>query len=215
MINRDRATPPNIIVTVSPVSLAATFRPDDVLVANTYSKSVQRAAVEAFVMTHDAYYFPSYEYVTLTDRKFAWADRDFRHVRQETVDRIMADVLLAYAGPSRGQELLYLRGHCTALHENAEYAKIVDMIEPRLEEFADEADLLWLYARGLRQVQRREDAIEVCRKIMHMDSKVAHAAGRTAVNTLKMSKDQSGMPALLAEYTSIFAHDEEFIAKFL
>ena len=214
IISRDRDTPPNIIVTVSPVGLAATFRPDDVLVANCYSKSVQRAAVEAFTMTHDAHYFPSYEYVTLTDSKFAWADRDFRHVRQETVDRIMADVLLAYAGPSRGQLLLYLRGHGTALHENAEYAKLVELIEPHIVEYCDEADILWLYARGLRQVERREDAVEVCRLIMRMDSKVAHAAGRTAVNTLQMMKDPQGMPDLLDEYSGIFPDDRDFIAKF-
>ncbi len=214
VISKDRETPPNLIVTVSPVGLAATFRPDDVLVANSYSKSVQRAAVEAFTMTHDAHYFPSYEYVTLTDSKFAWSDRDFRHVRQETVDRIMADVLLAYAGPSRGQQLLYLRGHCTALHENGEYAKIVEMIEPHLDTYSDEADILWLYARGLRQVSRREDAIEVCRTIMRMDAKVAHAAGRTAVNTLKMINGTPGMDALLDEYTELFPHDTDFIAKF-
>ena len=214
VLSRGRETPPNIIITVSPVGLAATFRPDDVLVANSYSKSVQRAAVEAFTMTHQASYFPSYEYVTLTDSKFAWSDRDFRHVRQETVDRIMADVLLAYAGPSRGQQLLYLRGHGTALHENAEYAKLVEMIEPHILAYSYEPDLLWLYARGLRQVDRRVEAVEVCRIIMRMESKVAHAAGRTALNTLKMIKEATGMDDLLAEYEAIFPQDQDFIAKF-
>jgi len=38
-----------MLVTVSPVPLDRTFRTDDILAANCYSKSVQRAAVEAFV----------------------------------------------------------------------------------------------------------------------------------------------------------------------
>lgn len=214
ILSRNRATPPQLIVTVSPVGLAATFRPDDVLVANSYSKSVQRAAVEAFVMTHDAHYFPSYEYVTLTDSKYAWADKDFRHVRQETVDRIMADVLLAYAGPSRGQQLLYLRGHGTALFESGASDKVVAMIEPHLDTFGEEIDILWLYARALRQVDRREDSVAISRKVMRMDTNIALAAGRTAVNTLKMVKGTPGMDALLDEFTALFPQDAEFIARF-
>ncbi len=43
----------------------------------------------------------------LTDHKFAWGNKDFRHVRQATVDRIMAEVLRAYVGPSDKHQLLY------------------------------------------------------------------------------------------------------------
>ena len=135
LLRHNNPTPPKMLFTVSPVGLAATFRTSDVLVANSYSKSVQRAAVEAFVMNHDVSHFPSYEYVVLTDRKFAWGNKDFRHVRQETVDRIMADVLLAYVGPSHEQELLHIRGHSTAYFDNQEHVKVIDLIEPRLDDF--------------------------------------------------------------------------------
>ena len=59
-----------MLATVSPVPLQATFRPEDVMTANAYSKAVQRAALEAFVLRHNNVdYFPSFETVTLTDRR--------------------------------------------------------------------------------------------------------------------------------------------------
>lgn len=54
-----RTKPLKMLVTVSPVPLLATFRDMDVLVVNTYFKSVQRAAIDAFI--HNAPgvdYFP-------------------------------------------------------------------------------------------------------------------------------------------------------------
>lgn len=64
-----------IIFTVSPVPLQATFTDADVSVANSYSKSVLRAAVEPFVAGREHIeYFPSYESVVLTDRSIAFVD---------------------------------------------------------------------------------------------------------------------------------------------
>ena len=86
-----------ILITVSPVPLGATFRREDVLCANTYSKSVQRAAVDAFRMAHDNVdYFPSYEIVTLTDRRRSY-QADNIHVRSDMVSEIMERVIRAYA----------------------------------------------------------------------------------------------------------------------
>lgn len=85
-----------ILITVSPVPLQATFRDEDVMVANSYSKAVQRAAVEAFVLKHDNVdYFPSYETVTLTDRRLAF-DKDNRHVQTGVVARIVDRFVAAY-----------------------------------------------------------------------------------------------------------------------
>lgn len=78
-----------IVVTTSPVPLNATFTDRDVVVANTYSKSVLRAVAEDFAAAHDhVHYFPSYEIVMHSDRKAAWAD-DGRHVEPEVVHHIM------------------------------------------------------------------------------------------------------------------------------
>jgi tetratricopeptide (TPR) repeat protein len=64
-----------VIFTVSPVPLSATFTEADVAVANCYSKSVLRAAVEALVSEFDHIeYFPSYESVTLSERAVAFTE---------------------------------------------------------------------------------------------------------------------------------------------
>jgi tetratricopeptide (TPR) repeat protein len=64
-----------LILTVSPVPLTATFTDADVAVANSYSKSVLRAAVEPLVARHGhVEYFPSYESVLLTERAIAFGD---------------------------------------------------------------------------------------------------------------------------------------------
>jgi hypothetical protein len=86
-----------MLLTVSPVPFKATFTGEDALAANCYSKSVQRAACEAFVRAHeDIDYFPSYEAVTLSDRSMAF-EEDNIHVRRELVGQIMRDVIKAYA----------------------------------------------------------------------------------------------------------------------
>jgi len=85
-----------MLITVSPVPFKASFSGKDALIANTYSKSVQRAAAEAFAAQHaNVDYFPSYEMVTLTDRKVAY-ELDNIHVTRPTVEHIMDTVVSAY-----------------------------------------------------------------------------------------------------------------------
>jgi len=75
-----------MLVTVSPVPLLSTFRDVDVLVANTYSKSVQRAAIDEFIADADGVdYFPSYEFVMLSNPTIAWSRGDYRHVNADLV----------------------------------------------------------------------------------------------------------------------------------
>ena len=86
-----------MLLTVSPVPMKMTFTGTDALMANMYSKSVQRAAAGAFADAHDDVdYFPSYEIVALTDRAIAY-ERDDVHVSAMVVDAIMRQVLTAYA----------------------------------------------------------------------------------------------------------------------
>lgn len=85
-----------VIMTVSPVPFKATFSGGDALAANTYSKAVQRAAAGAAVLRHDNVdYFPSYEIVTLTDRKVAFTI-DNIHVNRDIVAEIMRRVVEYY-----------------------------------------------------------------------------------------------------------------------
>ncbi|MCB0996404.1 MAG: GSCFA domain-containing protein [Acidimicrobiales bacterium] len=85
-----------IVVTVSPVPLMATFSDRDIVVANTYSKSLLRTVAEDWSHAHDnVHYFPSYEIVTNSNRGLAWMP-DGRHVRGELVGHIMQTFLRHY-----------------------------------------------------------------------------------------------------------------------
>lgn len=85
-----------IFLSVSPVPLAATFTPNDVLIANTYSKSTQMAAAWDFAQQHDnVHYIPSYESVMNSARHFAWKG-DLRHVTDEMVDHVTAKFLASH-----------------------------------------------------------------------------------------------------------------------
>lgn len=55
--------------------------------------------LDAFVMKNkDVDYFPSYEHVMLGDLNNSWNEDDYRHVRQEVVNRIMSEVMKEYIG---------------------------------------------------------------------------------------------------------------------
>lgn len=87
-----RRTRPGIrlILTVSPVPLAATMSGQHVLTATTYSKSVLRAVAGELAATHDDVdYFPSYEIITAPAFHGAFYDHDKREVRPEGVDFVM------------------------------------------------------------------------------------------------------------------------------
>jgi len=82
-----------IVVTVSPIPLSATFRDTDVVVANTASKSILRAAADQWTSEHEnVHYFPSYEMIVNSHPKGTWTG-DFRHCRMDVTKRVM-DVFL-------------------------------------------------------------------------------------------------------------------------
>jgi tetratricopeptide (TPR) repeat protein len=90
----------NILITTSPVPLARTFTSDDVIVANTYSKSVLRAVAgqiaEEFANVD---YLPTYESVMLTKQTYVWSN-DLTHVEGAFVGRIVARMCEHYASES-------------------------------------------------------------------------------------------------------------------
>lgn len=85
-----------IVVTVSPVPLQATFSGEDVVIANTHSKSLLRAVAQEWATSHEnVHYFPSYEVVQNSDRSLTW-EEDMRHVKGEVVRHIMSLFLHNY-----------------------------------------------------------------------------------------------------------------------
>lgn len=79
-----------LLLTVSPVPLAATYTANHVLVSTTYSKSVLRVAAEMVSRTFNGVcYFPSYEIITGNYNRGHYFDFDLRSVTKEGVDHVM------------------------------------------------------------------------------------------------------------------------------
>ena len=88
-----------IILTVSPVPLAATMTANHVIEATTYSKSVLRVAAEqARECFSQVSYFPSYEIITGTGRAHEFFARDRRNVTPSGVGRAMDLFFQRHAG---------------------------------------------------------------------------------------------------------------------
>tara|TARA_R110000787_G_scaffold49111_1_gene117820 strand:- start:4485 stop:5660 length:1176 start_codon:yes stop_codon:yes gene_type:complete len=85
-----------ILLTVSPIEMMATFRPMDASVANMHSKSILRAAAGAFVEKHqNVDYLPSFEIALLSDPWAVWAG-DRVHIQDDAVDFIVRSVMAPY-----------------------------------------------------------------------------------------------------------------------
>jgi hypothetical protein len=85
-----------IVITVSPVPLVTTFSTMDVVVANTYAKSLLRAVAQQWAAVHhNVDYFPSYEIVQNSDRAATW-EADLRHVKAAGTEHIMELFLRNY-----------------------------------------------------------------------------------------------------------------------
>ena len=86
----------HIAVTVSPVPLMNTFSSMDIVVANTWAKSLLRAVAQEWAGAHpNVDYFPSYEIVQNSDRAAVW-EPDLRHVRSAGIQHIMELFLQQY-----------------------------------------------------------------------------------------------------------------------
>lgn len=82
-----------VLFTLSPVPLAATFRPVSCITANSVSKSILRASLDEFLRENSGdlgqklFYFPSYE--VISELFFDKFDDDGRHPKSEIIELIM------------------------------------------------------------------------------------------------------------------------------
>jgi len=77
-----------MILTVSPVALAATATKQHVLLASTCSKAVLRVAAEQLSRLPGVYYFPAYEIVNAAGREYLAEDR--RSILEHGVRQVMS-----------------------------------------------------------------------------------------------------------------------------
>jgi len=164
LLMRHRSKPLRMLVTVSPVPLLATFRDMDVLVANAYSKSVQRAALDEFVLGRDGVdYFPSYEFVTLSNPTVAWSRGDYRHVSQDVINRIMDNVIRSYVDEGEGgpQDALSREAVLSSVKmmlKLESFEELVELAATHRDMVEADADLLIAEAMALRRLERMEES---------------------------------------------------------
>jgi hypothetical protein len=91
VVSELRAVNPNfrLILTVSPVPMAATALDRHVLVSNTYSKSVLRVAAELLAQDPAVAYFPAYEIITSPSSRGQYYADDLRSVTPQGVEHVM------------------------------------------------------------------------------------------------------------------------------
>ncbi|MEY8829264.1 GSCFA domain-containing protein [Sedimentitalea sp. XS_ASV28] len=79
-----------VVLTVSPVPLIATYSDTDALTATTYSKSVLRAAAGDVARDYsNVQYFPSYEIITGSYNRGAYFGEDLREIESRGVAHVM------------------------------------------------------------------------------------------------------------------------------
>jgi len=150
-----------ILLTVSPVPLLATFRSQDVLVANTYSKAVLRTVAEHFQQgKDDVCYFPSFEFAALSYPDLVWGKRDFRHVNRFFVEHIMSAVLGSMMEPSRAQQEMSLFAQSSALYQARHYFEAAARLAPLMERPEEIKNPAIILRWGLiqRQLKNNEEA---------------------------------------------------------
>ena len=130
LIERNGMAGINVVLTVSPVPLSATYRDIDVMVANTYSKAVLRVVAEQ-IAAEFAFvdYFPSYESITLSERDHAWIE-DNVHVAPRAVEVNVGRMVAAYTNTAE-LDIEALRDRLRELRGNK--TEILGLLEDRLE----------------------------------------------------------------------------------
>jgi hypothetical protein len=146
------------LVTVSPVPMWRTFRAEDVLIANTYSKSLLRTVAGCLVNeSADVDYFPSYESVMLSQRDQVWDD-DQLHVTNEFVGKVVRRLIGTYLRGSVALGMVAAQGELGA-GRAADALAILDGLDPAraIDDF-ERKHLHWVSVRVLMAL-RRHDAI--------------------------------------------------------
>ena len=164
LLRKHRTKPMKMLLTVSPVPLLSTFRDMDVLVANTYSKSVQRAAIDAFLKEAPGVdYFPSYEFVMLSNPAVAWSRGDYRHVNPDLVARIMSNVVTRYVGDTPDAEMTpaALQASARMLFKSDDFTSLLALADAHAPAFENDPELLTLLGNAHVKLRNLDAAVVI------------------------------------------------------
>jgi thioredoxin-like negative regulator of GroEL len=162
-----------VVLTVSPVPLTITHRPDDVMVANTYSKAALRVAAESVVAKHPfVAYYPSYESITISDRLRAFRD-DMRHATNELIAINIGRMVNAYCGSEYDSERIAAEIEAGGANAAIAQATLAAGASYAAEFFADHGrwseeslEFALIHARHLIAAAAYPEAIPVLRRLM-------------------------------------------------
>jgi tetratricopeptide (TPR) repeat protein len=137
------------LITTSPVPLSRTFADQDVIVANTYSKSLLRT-VAGDIATSNKHvdYFPSYESVVLTKSWDVWAP-DLIHVADAFVGKVIARLTDTYCTGLSQARRNFLQSYID--HQENSLAKAIELARQAVEESPQSSDLRKHYGHLLAQ----------------------------------------------------------------
>lgn len=216
LLTKHRTKPLKMLITVSPVPLLATFRDMDVLVANAYSKSVQRAALDEFLLDKDGVdYFPSYEFVTLSNPTVAWSRNDYRHVSADVIHRIMSNVLTRYVPGGEVEEEMTsqaLVASAKMLHKLDQYQDILNLVNEHRDLTDKTQQALMLEATAARRLENLEASFAALSKAKALAPGRPEALERMIMLCRPMREMQEAK-VLLGEHEQAFPNRIEFREK--
>jgi tetratricopeptide (TPR) repeat protein len=157
-----------VLLSVSPVPLAETHRPMDVMIANSESKAILRAVAGAVTAENDfVHYYPSFESVTLSERKIAWMD-DLVHVTRDIISLNVQRMIDTYVQDDTAE--IDVADPVTAVYR-AKKALEGDkdtarrFFDENNGKFSDNPSYALLYAQFLISVKEYEAALEALKPI--------------------------------------------------
>lgn len=184
-----------ILLTVSPVALGMTWTSTDALIANTYSKSVQRAAAGYIVNKYERVdYLPSFESVTLSNRAVVWRD-DCAHVTDEAVRINVVRMIGAYTG--RPVDNIKSQTQAAALHQASQTEEVAGLVAVR-ETAPDDVLVRYRLGAALYRAEQFERASEELRESRRLGGDHYGADYLLAKSLVRCGKWQDALDPLRA-----------------
>ena len=219
LLLKHRTKPLKMLVTVSPVPLLSTFRDIDVLVANTYSKSVQRAAIDEFIASAQGVdYFPSYEFVMLSNPQVAWSRGDYRHVNADLVARIMSNVITQYVDTDKaamtgdGTQAMTtaaLQSSARMLYKMSDFEALKALAGEHAAQFDANTELLVMLGNAYLKTRDVETAFGVFEAARALDPDKPAPLERL-ITLCRPARQPERAKELLAEHARLFPGRENF-----
>ncbi len=221
LLLKHRKKPMKMLITVSPVPLLATFRNMDVLVANAYSKSVQRAALDEFLLDKTGVdYFPSYEFVTLSNPTVVWHRGDYRHVSHDIINLIMSNVLTHYVvgadgSPPQAQAAISKAGLLSSarmLQKLSSFQELFDLVAEHRSLADGDVEVLLLEATAARRLDLLDHSYATLAKAVEIVPDNPDALERM-INLCRPMRKRQEARQLLDQHAKSFPARVEFREK--